>query len=207
VNAARSQALRAIESHDDLLTSDAADRLDRLVNPNRDPSGLTARYLAAVGSPDYSTAFLKMLGDPVTGHLRFTREEATAVQHVSELTHQRAMSLTGSAGGFAVPFQLDPTVLLSSGGSASPLRQIARVETVSVDEWRGFGDRHETPCLQPVSGVSGARSGGLRASMVWSRLEESPASAAAPPRRVPPRAQPLLVAVDFLGCWAPLASS
>jgi HK97 family phage major capsid protein len=44
---------------------------------------------------------------------------------------------TGSAGGFAVPFQLDPTILISGTGVLNPIRQIANVETIVAHEWRG----------------------------------------------------------------------
>src|SRR5262249_55952527 len=38
---------------------------------------------------------------------------------------------------FAVPVQLDPTVILTSAGSASPLRDIARVEQIVGKTWEG----------------------------------------------------------------------
>jgi HK97 family phage major capsid protein len=50
---------------------------------------------------------------------------------------ERALSLTGAAGGFAVPFELDPTILNTSNGVVNPIRQIANVEQITVDEWRG----------------------------------------------------------------------
>jgi HK97 family phage major capsid protein len=56
---------------------------------------------------------------------------------VSAVESERALSLTGSAGGFAVPFELDPTILLTSDGAVNPIREIARVESIGVDEWRG----------------------------------------------------------------------
>jgi HK97 family phage major capsid protein len=44
---------------------------------------------------------------------------------------------TGSAGGFGVPFALDPTIMLSSDGSVNPLRQLATVTPITTNEWRG----------------------------------------------------------------------
>jgi hypothetical protein len=38
---------------------------------------------------------------------------------------------TGGAGGFALQFTLDPTILLSSSGALNPFRQLARVETTT----------------------------------------------------------------------------
>lgn len=36
-----------------------------------------------------------------------------------------------------VPATLDPSILLTSDGEVNPLRQIARVATISSDEWQG----------------------------------------------------------------------
>jgi HK97 family phage major capsid protein len=51
---------------------------------------------------------------------------------------ERAMSLTAANGGYAVPYQLDPTILNTSNGVVNPIRQISRVEQITVDEWRGI---------------------------------------------------------------------
>lgn len=49
----------------------------------------------------------------------------------------RAMSLTDNLGGFAVPFQLDPTIILTASGSFNQVRQIARVVQATGDVWHG----------------------------------------------------------------------
>jgi HK97 family phage major capsid protein len=135
---ARDVGLRAIEHHDDVLTAKAADRLDGLVR-SRDPDGSAARYLDAVGNPHYNSAFGKMVMDPTTGHLRFTAREVEAVRKVSAVEEERAMSIgTGSAGGFAVPFVLDQSILLTSTGALNPIRGLATSTTISgAREWRG----------------------------------------------------------------------
>ena len=106
---ARDEALRVVEhyypSH---LTTEAASRLDNIVRADARGT-VNAHYLTAVGDPAYLSAFTKMLADPTTGHLRFSSEEVEAVRLVSQVQEQRAMSIgTGSAGGFGVPFILDP---------------------------------------------------------------------------------------------------
>jgi hypothetical protein len=63
VNPTRDAALRTIEQHGDVLTSRAADRLVR----KDDPTGVGARYLTAVGSDAYASAFTKLLKDPQLG--------------------------------------------------------------------------------------------------------------------------------------------
>jgi HK97 family phage major capsid protein len=50
----------------------------------------------------------------------------------------RAASLTTTAGGFAVPYDLDSTVILTSNGVVNPMRALARVITTTVDTWQGI---------------------------------------------------------------------
>jgi len=135
----RDGALRTIDRYrsSEQLTSEAADRLDGVVK--RDRSGLDARYLAAVGDPNYNSAFGKLLADPVMGYARFTTEEVAAVQRVNAVEAERAALNvgTGAQGQFAIPFTLDPTVIMSSSGALNPVRQVARVIQITTDQWKG----------------------------------------------------------------------
>lgn len=99
-----------------------------------DPAAV-ARHLIATGREAYRTAFSKMFqaamrNQPVMG---LSADEVQAVEHV------RASSLTDAAGGFAVPFTLDPTIILTGAhdGAASPFRRIARVVQTTTDSWNG----------------------------------------------------------------------
>jgi HK97 family phage major capsid protein len=148
---ARDAGLRTIERYRDGgdLRSDAADRLDELVR-RRDPTGIDARYLEAVGDPAYNSAFGKLLADPAQGHLRFTPEEVTAVQKVSAVEHQRGLvSGVGAQGGFAIPFSLDPSVLLTSSGALNPIRDVARVIQIATREWKGISSAGVTASYDP----------------------------------------------------------
>ena len=49
----------------------------------------------------------------------------------------RAMSLTDSAGGYLVPFQLDPTVIITSNGTRNDIRKVARQVVATGDVWNG----------------------------------------------------------------------
>ncbi|HET6950022.1 MAG TPA: phage major capsid protein, partial [Acidimicrobiales bacterium] len=100
---------------------------------------LAARWAIATGDPDYETAFCKLLVDPTRGHLTWTPREARAYQRVAEVqAEQKAMTISpDSAGGFMVPFTLDPSVILTSAGSVNPLRQISRTVTTITDQWAG----------------------------------------------------------------------
>ncbi len=97
--------LRAIERCQTLdgFSNESAKRVEKMLR-STDRDGADARYLAAVGDPDYATAFWKVLPNPSTGHLSFTPREAEAMR-VARLAEQaRAMTdSTGSTGGFGLP--------------------------------------------------------------------------------------------------------
>lgn len=129
-------AMRAVEGAsfphvEDRSREDVQAHIERVMASARgsdgeEGSGEThvARLILATGSPIYKRAFAKaIVGRPTTN------EEAFALD--------RALSLTGGQGGFAVPFELDPTILGTSNGVVNPVRQVARVEQITVDEWRG----------------------------------------------------------------------
>jgi HK97 family phage major capsid protein len=83
-----------------------------------------AKRILVTGHPVYDRAFGKAL---MYGTHKWSSEE------------QRQMALAPDAsGGFAVPFTLDPTVILTSDGSLSPLRQISRVEQITTRTWQGI---------------------------------------------------------------------
>lgn len=99
--------------------------------------GELARRLVSASSPDYTRAFLKLARDPLTGSNSWTTAERAAWQTALEA---RAMSIgTDTAGGFAVPTHLDPSIILTNSGSTNALREVSRVVTLSVgDTWNGI---------------------------------------------------------------------
>lgn len=103
-------------------------QVEDLLSRVDDRHGTLARRILATGNPVYDRAFGKVL---LTGVHSLTGEE------------QRAMSVgggspAGSEGGFAVPFTLDPTVVLTDDGTLSPLRQISRTEQITTSTWQGI---------------------------------------------------------------------
>ena len=65
-------------------------------------------------------------------------DESEAIHRVAQVEAERAMSIgSPTAGGFGVPFALDPTIQLTSDGKTNPLRQLARVVTLNTSEWHG----------------------------------------------------------------------
>lgn len=130
-------ARRSIEEarfpHEDVVREEAQEHLERLIDTVETKDGALSRHLLVTGSERYRKAFGKAIAG---AHLN--EEERTLIAEAYEET--RALSVgTGSAGGFAVPYQLDPTVIPTSNGSVNPLRAIARKETiVGTNEWRGI---------------------------------------------------------------------
>jgi HK97 family phage major capsid protein len=62
---------------------------------------------------------------------------------------QRAMNVTtGSAGAFAIPLDLDPTILSTGSGSLNPIRRIAKVITTTGDIWKGVSADAPTAAYQ-----------------------------------------------------------
>jgi predicted phage gp36 major capsid-like protein len=132
----RSAALRAIEDRSDDLTPEAGDRLEGLVR--RDGFGMDARYITAVANPAYFRAFMKQLAGGQGAGAVLEPDEAEAMQLVGRSMHERAMAAgTGELGGFAVPFTLDPTILLTNDGAINPIRELATVSTILTTTWEG----------------------------------------------------------------------
>ena len=48
---------------------------------------------------------------------------------------QRAASLTTTAGGFAVPVELDTTLMITNAGAVNPIRQLARVRQTNANTY------------------------------------------------------------------------
>jgi HK97 family phage major capsid protein len=121
----------------DGFSNESARRVEKMLR-STDRDGVDARYLAAVGDPDYATAFWKVLPNPSTGHLSFTPREAEAMRRVRLAEQERAMTdSTGSSGGFGLPITIDPSIVLTNVGALNPLREISRVEMISTYTWRG----------------------------------------------------------------------
>ena len=122
------------------LDERAAEVVERLVDNGSDlERSWVARWVTDTGSDAYRSAFAKLLmhGESRAA-LEWTAAERDAYDRVARLkAEERAMSLTDSAGGFLVPFELDPTINIVNAGSINPLLQIANVKTVTTDVWHG----------------------------------------------------------------------
>lgn len=123
----RARALSAIEKMQGSTDNRRSTATD-IVEHWDTEDGALSQMVLATSSPEYLRAFTKLAKTYGKTEV-LNLEERAAVE--------RAMSLTDAAGGYLVPFQLDPTVILSSDGSYNEIRQIARQVVATGDVWNG----------------------------------------------------------------------
>lgn len=87
-----------------------------------DDQAAFSRQVLATSSPAYMRAWAKCV-----------RGEAQTMN----ADEQRAMSLTTTAGGYLLPFQLDPSVIITSDGSKNDIRRAARQVVATSNKWNG----------------------------------------------------------------------
>lgn len=138
---ARGDAMRVIDAavKTRSLPEYAAEKVERLISdgPEHEQT-LAQRWVTVTGDSAYRSAFSKLLADPERGHLMWTEREREAYKRVEEFkSFQRSMTLTDNAGGYLVPFQIDPAIILTNDGSANPLRRISRNVQAVGDVWHG----------------------------------------------------------------------
>jgi HK97 family phage major capsid protein len=135
----KDRARRALEQvsfpHPRARREDAQGEVEHLIDTIDSNDGQFSRYLLTTGSSDYKRAWGKYLA----GAPRSQRED--------QLLY-RAMSLTTTSGGFAVPFVLDPTIIQTGNGAINPYRSVGNVTTQTVDEWRGVSSAGITAAFQ-----------------------------------------------------------
>lgn len=123
----RDNAMRAVERAkfgSGVNKERAQENVESLLYNVDDEQGSLARRMLTTGSPTYERAWAKAARALNTNGL--TGEEA------------RALALGSDAnGGYAVPFQLDPTVILDTDGVINPLRSISRVVQITGKKWQG----------------------------------------------------------------------
>jgi HK97 family phage major capsid protein len=96
---------------------------------------ILGRWTSTVSDPNYLTAMTKLFRDPQNGNRTWNQKDLEAFQRADSL--QRAMSLTSNTGGYLVPFQLDPSVILTADGSYNQVRQISRKVIATSSTWNG----------------------------------------------------------------------
>lgn len=94
----------------------------------------TLEQIVASSDPEYMRAFRKLvvLRQPESA---LTDSERRA--YVRTMPFVRAMSTTDANGGFLIPQQLDPNLILTANGSVNPIRNLARKVIATGDRWDG----------------------------------------------------------------------
>ncbi len=128
----RGRARTAIE-RTDFIADEARQEIARKIDRVDDVRGVLPGLVLHTGNDAYQQAFVKGLAGRSD---LWTAEERSAVARADEF--RAAMSLTDANGGYAVPFTLDPTLILTNDGSTNPFRQACRVETITTDSWNGL---------------------------------------------------------------------
>jgi HK97 family phage major capsid protein len=136
------RALSAIEKMpvaNDRIRSAATHIIERF--DSRDSK--LARLCLVTSKPAYVRAWSKLARNEAH---TLTVDEQRALADVQEF---RAMSLTDSAGGFLIPFQLDSTLIITSRGVRSDIRQVARQVVATTDIWHGVSSSNVSWSFDP----------------------------------------------------------
>ena len=127
----RDAALKIIETEGRDLAPKQLDHIDRLINTRNGNTdgGKIAKRLVLTENDAYRSAFVKGVTQV---NPAYTAEEAQA------LNEFRAMSEgSDDAGGYGVPVLIDPSIILTSGAADAPILNLARIVTVTTDNWKG----------------------------------------------------------------------
>lgn len=112
--------------HPDVEPDEGKQRVMMMLEAIDDKSGNLSRHIVVNSSPIYKQA----LGKYISGDF-LSDEEGKALQL------SRALSLTAAAGGYAVPVELDPTLMPTSNLAINPFRAISNVKQIAVDTFNG----------------------------------------------------------------------
>jgi HK97 family phage major capsid protein len=149
------RANTALEGLEERLTHDGAELLATLLSERRDTRGVSVRRSAdevregaemilALSSPYYESAMRSVFRNPDMfaagiGHMVWSDDERQAVHTVMNNMAVRAAfaETSGAVGAFALPLQLDSTILFTNAGVASPHRDLSRHELMTSNTWNG----------------------------------------------------------------------
>jgi HK97 family phage major capsid protein len=121
----RDYAMRAVEaarfpgSNRETAQTNVSRLLDSVPD---DKTGWLARRILNTGNPSYKRVFGRAMSAGNPGALGAHDGQVLALGE-------------SDTGAYAVPFELDPTIILTSDGVINPLRQIARVEQITGKEY------------------------------------------------------------------------
>lgn len=112
-------------------------------------------YMLVHGSEAYATGWAKLITE--RGHEIEPHERAALVrarEWGERNDPERGITLTAANGGALIPPHLDPTVILTSAGSANPFRRISREIPINVNTWNGVTSSGVTFAVSTEGGDS-----------------------------------------------------
>lgn len=128
----RERALSAIEAMPG--ASDATrENAARFIEEHDNETSTLARGALLASDPDYLGFWTEKMQHGNEALL--SEREVLAARRVK--TKARAMGLTDTSGGFLIPFQLDPAVIITSDGNYNAIRRISRKVIATGDVWHG----------------------------------------------------------------------
>lgn len=123
IDGAKFGNLRGYGSDKETAQEYATELLTEVDNGSKD----IAKRMLATGSAAYERAFAKVVRHG--SDAMCDNEERQALLRAQTLG-------TDSSGGYAIPFQLDPTIILNNAGVTNPIRDLARVERIVGKEYQ-----------------------------------------------------------------------
>jgi capsid protein len=150
------RAHTALEGLEERLTRPGAELLSSLLSERRDTRGVSVRrsadevrdaaeMIVALSSPFYESAMRSVFRNPDmfasgVGYMVWSDDERQAVHAVmgNESVRAAFAETSGAVGAFALPLQLDDTILFTNAGIASPHRSLARHELGTSNTWNGI---------------------------------------------------------------------
>lgn len=152
-SASRDSGLAAIEQSARSIPEDVPDQVLETVTeileaeartPLAERNGLAgemspaAEWARVTSDPSYVSAMREYMRDPLGARDTWSPEERAAVRRTRQWQQARAMNEgSTAAGGAAVPFFLDGSIVLTNAGTISPIRNLATVKRITTSAWHG----------------------------------------------------------------------
>ncbi len=167
------RAHTALETLGERLGHDGAELLaqaisERLTLPgitvkrSKDETAEAAALILALSNPFYESAMRSVFRNPQMfaagmGHMIWSDDERQAMGDVMSNTLARAAfsEASGAAGAYALPLQLDPSIILTNSGVVGPHRQLARTVIGTSNVWEGVSSAGVTSAWVAEGGVVG----------------------------------------------------
>ena len=167
------RAHTALETLGERLGHDGAELLaqaisERLTLPgitvkrSKDETAEAAALILALSNPFYESAMRSVFRNPQMfaagmGHMIWSDDERQAMHDVmaNMLVRSAFAESAGNLGAYALPLQLDPSIILTNTGVAGPHRQLARTVIGTSNVWEGVSSAGVTSAWVAEGGVAG----------------------------------------------------